>query len=122
MIRVETDTPQPSPRRSSAIDSFVHWRNNSEEMRRSGHWEGTAIMPWSSHMADYRCRLAPWEWIRCPACGGRGMWVDDCNHWCPRCSGTRILLARELTDPAETALARRTVPPPDWGRLYSRAN
>ena len=120
MMRVETDPPQPSRRRDSAIKSFVYWRNKLEQMRNSGHWNGMAIMFWSNHMADYRRELAPWEWIWCPDCGGRGMWVDGGNHWCPRCSGTRILLARELTDPAEIALVRRTAPPPDWGRLTSR--
>ena len=121
MISVETDSPQPSPGRNSAIESFIFWRNKLEEMRRSKVWNGMAIMHWLNHMGQFRDELAPWEWIWCPECGGRGMWVDGGNHWCPRCSGTRILVARELTDPAEIALVRRMAPPPDWGRLYSRA-
>ena len=79
MIRVETDPPQPSPGRNSAIESFIFWRNNLEEMRRSGHWEGMTIMHWLSHMGQFRDELAPWEWIWCPECGGRGMWVDGGN-------------------------------------------
>jgi hypothetical protein len=69
-------------------------------------------------MAEFRQQLAPWEWIWCLDCGGRGRWVDNGNHWCLRCGGTRILLAEELVDPAEIALVRRTAPPPDWGRLW----
>ena len=120
MIRVETYPPEQPPERNSAIDSFIHWRNNLEKMRSSKHWEGMAIMHWLNHMGQFRSELAPWEWIWCPECGGQGMWVDNGNNWCPRCSGTRILLAEELTDPAEIALVRRTAPPPDWGRLWSR--
>jgi hypothetical protein len=120
MMHVETYPPEQPPERNPAIESFIHWRNNLEQMRSSKHWEGMAIMHWLNHMGQFRSELAPWEWIWCPDCGGRGMWVDGGNHWCPRCSGTRILLAEELTDPAEIALVRRTAPPPDWGRLWSR--
>ena len=120
MMRIESDLPQQPSDHNPAIEGFVYWRGKLEQMRCSRHWNGMAIMFWSNHMADYRRELAPWEWIWCPDCGGRGMWVDHGNHWCPRCSGTRILLARELTDAADIALVRRTAPPPDWGRLYSR--
>ena len=117
MIRVETYPPQQPPERNPAIDGFIHWRDRMEKMRSSGYWEGMSVMRMLNHMGQFRSELAPWEWIWCPDCGGRGMWVDGGNHWCPRCSGTRILLAEELTDPAEVALVHKMAPPPDWGRL-----
>jgi len=117
VIRVETDPPRQPFDRNPAIDGFIEWHGRMEKMRASGHGEMVTLMHWLNHMADYRRELAPWEWIPCPDCGGRGLWVDGGNHWCPRCSGTRILLAEELTDPAEIALVHKTAPPPDWGRL-----
>ena len=95
MIRVETDTLRQPFERNPAINGFIHWRATMEKMRSSGHVEGLTLMHWLNHMADFRQELAPWEWIWCPDCGGRGMWVDDGNHWCPRCSGT--LLGSPLT-------------------------
>jgi len=121
VIRVETDPPQQPPERNPAIEGFMHWRGKMEKLRSCRPRDMLALMYWSNHMAEYRGRLAPWEWIWCPDCGGRGLWVDNGNHWCLRCGGTRILLAEELVDPAETTLVRRTAPPPDWGRLWSRS-
>ena len=95
MIRVETDTLQQPFERKPAINGFIHWRAAMEKMRSSGHVEGLTLMHWLNHMADFRQELAPWECIWRPDCGGRGMWVDGGNHWCPRCSGT--LLGSPLT-------------------------
>jgi hypothetical protein len=117
VIRVETYPPQQPPERNPAIDGFIVWRDKMEKMRSVGPRDMIGLMLWFNHMADYRRELAPWEWIPCPECGGRGMWVDGGNHWCPRCSGTSILLAEELTDPVEIALVHKMAPPPDWGRL-----
>ena len=120
-MRVETDPLREPSARSPAVKGFIEWRDRLEGMRSSGSRDMLCLMHWSNHMADYRRQLAPWEWIWCPDCGGRGLWVDGGNHWCSRCGGTRILLAEELVDPAEIALVRRTAPPPDWGRLWSRS-
>jgi len=120
MMRVETDPPQQPSERSPAVEGFIHWRGKMEEMRTAKRRDMIGLMYWSNHMAEFRRQLAPWEWIWCPDCGGRGRWVDNGNHWCLRCGGTRILLAEELVDPEELALVRRTTPPPDWGRLWSR--
>jgi len=124
MIRVETDNRQQPFERNPAIEGFIHWRGKMEEMRTRGYGNQTFIYELGyalNHVWQFRDELAPWEWIFCPDCGGRGRWVDGyISHWCPRCSGTRILLAEELTDPAEIALIHKTAPPPDWGRLWPR--
>lgn len=121
MIRVESCPPQQPPDHNPAIDGFIFWRGRMEEMRTAKRRDMIGLIIFINHMAESGRQLAPWEWIWCPECGGRGMWVDGGNHCCSRCSGTRILLSKELTDPAEIALVRLTAPPPDWGRLYSRA-
>lgn len=94
---------------SSALRSFIHYRGKLEEVRQrlqtTGHGNMLEVMHWYNAMGQFRRELAPWEYIACPACDGRGMWVeDDKNHWCPRCSGTGILPVCELTDPDEVAL------------------
>lgn len=111
-------TEAPS-KAESPVEKLIHWRTEMEAQLPRGSI--MMLMYARNAVGVYRDKLAPREWFRCPSCGGHGMWVDGGNHWCPRCSGTRILLAEELTDPAEIALVRRIAPPPDWGRLCSRA-
>ena len=61
-----------------------------------------------NRMIPCRRKLAPADWIPCPECHERGLWMEDGRqHWCPRCYGTGILLVAELTDPAEIALCHR---------------
>jgi hypothetical protein len=104
MSRIETDTPQQPLEPMSPIDWFIISRARMEELRqrvhRTGHGNLFEFQHLWNDMVTCRKQLTPAEWIPCPECGGRGTWVDNGNHWCPRCSGTSILLVSELTDPA----------------------
>ena len=121
MSCIRRHVPDAPSEGESPIEKLVGWRTVMEGQLPYGNI--TTLMHARNAVGAYRDKLAPWEWFRCPQCGGRGLWVNRNgeNRYCPRCSGTGILLARELTDPAEIALIRRTAPSPDWGRLYSRA-
>jgi hypothetical protein len=116
-----THAPRQACERRSLIEEFIHWRREMEAELLPGSGNIMKLMWARNQLGPSRDALPPDAWFRCPACGGRGLWVseDNRNRYCKRCSGTAVLLVCELTDPAEIALVRKTSPPPDWGRLLS---
>lgn len=118
MSRIRRRTQDQPSVRQSPIEELVGWRTVMEGESLYGNI--MTLMHARKGVGYYRDKLAPWERIPCPECGGRGTWVEeDGNHWCARFSGTGFLLAEELMDPTEMALVHKTAPPPDWGRLLS---
>jgi hypothetical protein len=95
-------------KRDSPIDGFIRWRRWLQSQLESGGRVTMGTVFAMNRMIPCRRKLAPADWIPCPECHERGLWMEDGRqHWCPRCYGTGILLVAELTDPAEIALCHR---------------
>jgi hypothetical protein len=79
----------------SPVEELVGWRTVME--RELPYGNIMSLMHARNCVGAYRDKLPPWEWFRCPSCGGRGLRVDDSNRnrYCKRCSGTGILLVCE---------------------------
>lgn len=90
----------------SPIEKLIDWRTEMEAQLPRGSI--TMLMYARNAVGAYRDKLAPGEWLRCPSCGGRGLWVDQDggNRYCPRCSGTGILLTCDKEVPQPHAPAR----------------
>jgi hypothetical protein len=90
--------PEAPSEGESPIEKLVGWQTVMEGQLPYGNI--TTLMHARNAVGAYRDKLAPWEWFRCPQCGGRGLWVNRNgeNRYCPRCSETGILLACEQGD------------------------
>lgn len=86
------------------------WRREMEVQLSRGQGNLMGLMFARNAVGACRDKLAPGEWLRCPTCGGRGLWVDQGggNRYCPRCSGTGILLTceQEVSQPHVPARGR----------------
>ena len=99
MSCIRRHVPEAPSEGESPIEKLVGWQTVMEGQLPYGNI--TTLMHARNAVGAYRDKLAPWEWFRCPSCGGRGLWVNRNgeNRYCPRCSGTGILLACEQDAP-----------------------
>ncbi len=97
---------EASSEAESSIEKLIHWRTEMQAQLPRGSI--MMLMYARNAVGAYRNKIAQGEWFRCPSCGGHGLWVDEggTNRYCPRCSGTGILLTCEQEVPQPHAPAR----------------
>lgn len=122
MSHIKKHTQDQPSEHKSPIEELISWRKMMEAQLPCG--DIMSLMHARNCVGTYRDKLAPWEWFRCLSCGGRGLWVDNGNRYCKRCSGTGILLVCEQHEPIQQEPV-----PTGWrswlrrlGRLYPRKN
>ena len=96
------------PWTGTPLEELKMWRREMEVQLSRGQGNLMGLMFARNRVGTWRNMLAPGEWFACPACGGRGLWVDGdrTNRYCPRCSGTGILLTCEQEVPQPHGPAR----------------
>ncbi len=104
MSCIRRHVPEAPPEGESPIEKLVGWRTVMEGELPYG--DIMTLMHARNAVETYRGKLAPWEWFRCPSCGGRGLWVNNGNRYCRRCSGTGILLTCEQDESKSGAATR----------------
>ena len=96
------------PWTGTPLEELKMWRREMEVQLSHGQGNLMGLMFARNRVGTWRDELAPGQWFACPACGGRGLWVDGdgTNRYCARCTGTGILLTCEEEAPQLHAPAR----------------